>query len=440
MLDFDDILLRLPSLKNLLDTYGKMSLFEYAKEQYSISENTSDIAQRRKQEFLDFLQWYVENKFGNTYAEIVITTLSRNYAVSTAEHHGPMGHPFFFQSALLRALTQPELPVINLATSHVSLSNSSYPRWLVFHGDWLSAPKEYLHLPFFSSKYRMCPVFSLPAYTRKDIEEHCIKRLKRYYMEGIISEEMYENILVFIQQHILNPWILAVKTYSEQITRFNHIWWHHLFPEMPDYISLDAEDLVIELLKKHLQEETSFSWLLTDMDIQSSIEEAFDGISCCFDQKTKKWTYLFWYLDAEHKRHALWREDDELVSIDKSFRMKMTQEAYKYHFKQNNLIPSGLLVYTLFACYYGVTCFGGIFQETYLPALKKAFENIFSSTSEWMNITTNIINADLYFLFREDGAPMTGLDFVAKSIQSSSLDKIRHISLEEAIKNCCIDL
>lgn len=61
-------------------------------------------------------------------AESVVNALSRNYAVSTAEHHGPMGHPFFFQSTLLRAITQSERLVINFATSHVSLGNSSYPR------------------------------------------------------------------------------------------------------------------------------------------------------------------------------------------------------------------------------------------------------------------------------------------------------------------------
>jgi hypothetical protein len=157
---------------------------------------------------------------------------------------------------------------------------------------------------------------------------------------------------------VLDETILAFPTYSEQITRLNHIWWENLFHDMPAYISLDAEDLVIELLKKHLHEVTSFSRLLTDMDVQSRIEAEFDGISCCFNLSNHAGTYLFWYLDEHHKRHALWREGDELVSTDKCFRMKMTQEAYKYHFEQNHLIPSGLLVYTMFACYYGVTCFG----------------------------------------------------------------------------------
>ncbi len=128
MLDFDDILIKLPSLKNLLDTHGSISLFDYAKKSYYAIPNESPLLKSRKQEFLNFLDGYVTRKFGKKSAEIVVDALLRNYAVSTAEHHGPMGHPFFFQSALLRAITQPDLPVINFATSHVSLGNSSYPR------------------------------------------------------------------------------------------------------------------------------------------------------------------------------------------------------------------------------------------------------------------------------------------------------------------------
>jgi hypothetical protein len=91
----------------------------------------------------------------------VTESLSKNYAVSTAEHHGPLGHPFFFQSAILRGLVNPEEAIVNLCTSHVSLGNSSYPRGIVFHGDGVHAPAEYLHIPFFSAGKRMSPVFGL---------------------------------------------------------------------------------------------------------------------------------------------------------------------------------------------------------------------------------------------------------------------------------------
>jgi len=94
-------------------------------------------------------------------ADTVVKSLGKNYAVSTAEHHGPMGHPFFWQSTILRGLVNPDEAIINLCTSHVSLGNSSYPRGLVFHGDGENAPEKYLHLPFFSADKRMSPVFGL---------------------------------------------------------------------------------------------------------------------------------------------------------------------------------------------------------------------------------------------------------------------------------------
>ena len=54
MLDFDSILTQLPSLKNLLDTKGSMSLFEYAKKYYYVADTTSHLLLSRKQEFLEF--------------------------------------------------------------------------------------------------------------------------------------------------------------------------------------------------------------------------------------------------------------------------------------------------------------------------------------------------------------------------------------------------
>lgn len=154
----------------------------------------------------------------------------------------------------------------------------------------------------------MCPVFGLPAYTKKDIEEYCIKRLQKYHKDAYILEEMYMKIGHFITSYVLDENLLTLSTYSEQITRLNHKWWKELFPEMPPSVSLDAENIVVELLGKHLQEGTSFSRLLTDISLQPSIEQEFDGISCCFNRCSHSGTYLFWYLDKDHRRHPLWRE------------------------------------------------------------------------------------------------------------------------------------
>ncbi len=114
---------------------------------------------------------------------------------------------------------------------------------------------------------------------------------------------------------------------------------------------------MVQLLLQHLSQDTLINQMLTDETLQSSLETVFDGISCCFDREKQTGTYLFWYLDEHHRRHALWREGDELVSQEGIFRIKMDSKEFTYHLTHHHLIPSGLLVYSLLACYYGITCF-----------------------------------------------------------------------------------
>ena len=145
----DSLLQKLPYLKSLVDTYGDMSVFDYGRAHYRVVPGENPLFRARKAELLEIIASFVSRKFGHDLAETLVASLEENYVVSTAEHHGPMGHPFFWQSAILRGLVNPGQAIINLCTSHVSLNNSSYPRGLVFHGDGANAPHSYLHIPFF---------------------------------------------------------------------------------------------------------------------------------------------------------------------------------------------------------------------------------------------------------------------------------------------------
>ena len=61
-----------------------------------------------------------------------------------------------------------------------------------------------------------------------------------------------------------------------------------MFPESPEYVPLDAENIVLNILMRHIEKNTLIGRLLTDEKIQTMIEEYFDGISCCFERKNKK--------------------------------------------------------------------------------------------------------------------------------------------------------
>lgn len=412
-LALDSLLQKLPYLKYLIDTHGDTSLFDYAHSHYRVFPDENPLFVERKKEFLGILEEHVSWKFDQDMAEKVVTSLSKNYSVSTAEHHGPMGHPFFWQSTILRGLVNPDQAIINFCTSHVSLGNSSYPRGLVFHGDGINAPLSYMHLPFFWAKKRMSPVFGLWGYTEKDINHHTFPRLDSYLHNKNISEEKYTQIKLFLNNFVLREDILWKKSYSSQITQLNHIWWSHMFPDLPDFIPLDAEELIREILIGHLERNTEIAEFMTNPLIQPLIEECFDGISCCFNQENKRWTYLFWYLDEENNRHALWHENGTLVTSDKGFQIKLETSALIHHLASWHLIPSWLLVYTLFSCYYGITCFGGFSQGDYLWKIQTAYNRVQNSLSTTREDTASqwaILNEDMVFLFTDNGAPLTAVD------------------------------
>lgn len=281
------ILAQLPSLQKLLEKHGHLSILEYAQKFYRTSNPETLTFQSRKSECIDIISSHVSQNFSPGLAQKVRESLSENYSVSTAEHHGPMGHPFFFQSAVLRGVVNPQNAIVNLCTSHVSLGNSSYPRGMIFHGDGKITSKEYLTLPFFPASKRMFPVFSLTSYTKEDIQKYTFKKLTSYFLDTLITEERYTKIIDFLHLYVLHEDVLRQKTYSAQITLLNNLTWSEIFPDFPPFIPLDSEKVVVDILCEHLQKRTILSELMCNIDLQPKIEEYFDGISCCFDQKNQ---------------------------------------------------------------------------------------------------------------------------------------------------------
>lgn len=437
-LALDSLLQKLPYLKYLIDTHGDTSLFDYAHAHYKVSPDENALFMERKKEFLEILRKYVSWRFDQDMADMVITSLSENYSVSTAEHHGPMGHPFFWQSTILRGLVNPSEAIINLCTSHVSLNNSSYPRGLVFHGDGANAPHSYLHIPFFWSNKRMCPVFGLSGYTREDIKHHAFPRIDTYLHDEIITGEQYAQIGLFLNDFVLREDVLWEKFYSSQITRLNHIWWSHMFPDLPPFIPLGAEELIQETLIDHLNRSTIITKLLTSIEIQPFIEEYFNGISCCFDRENKHWTYLFWYLDDENNRHALWREDDTLATLDKNFVVQLQASSLIENLTLWQLIPSWMLVYTILSGYYQLTCFGGFSQWDYLGKIQKAYIRIleqFAPSDEVKPVQSAILNEDMLFLMSGE-KPLTALDRqIREIIEAHTMkEKAQAMTLKNSLK------
>lgn len=401
-----------PALKKLIADHGEMSLFEYWKTYFRGQKNPPN---NRKQEFLNFITTYTSTHFWDIVAKQVCTALETEYCVSTADHHGPIGHAFFFQSAILRGLTQPHIPIIQFCTSHVSLGNSSYPRGLLLHKSNHKQNSDYIRLPLFWAKDRMLPVYNLSSYTRNHITQYTLPALHNALKNNSIYSSKSDILYTVIRKILENDTVLNEKTYSKQITQINSMLWEEIFKwKLPALICLDAEDIVRELLLMLIHQESLLSKMIFDKKTSLRVEEYFDWIACCFTRKKDIGTYLFWYLDEKNNRHALWREWDELIIKNRSLRIKMDTWTLAYYLSSGKLIPSGLLIYTMLDCYYGITCFGGFSQWTYLPQMQDAYIKLEldSENSKCIKNAHYPLCEDMIFLFGDNGEIKTALDIL----------------------------
>lgn len=416
-----------PALKILLEKYWNLSVYDYGKKFYESRRNSV-----RKNDFIEILREYLWGIFSQkSTIDRVMESLESNFCISSADHHGPIGHPFFFQSSILRWLVHAENTIVNLCTSHVSLGNSSYPRGFFVSSD--TRENYQFWLPFFPAKDRMLPVFWHHAFQKENIK-NCIYQLRKYEKEKYISPEKTNLIENWMQNRLLSDDILSKRTYSEQITAINDALWRDIFQgTLPDFISLDGEDIVRHILMNHLRENKSFWVFLTDAEMHKNIEAAYDGISCCFEKENKYGTYLFWYLDDAWNRHSLWRKDTVLISETCGVEIPLSKESLLWFLDQKNIIPSWLLMYSVLAWYYGLRCFGGFAQWTYLPKVLSAYEKV---TGENVFDKESILCEDMIFSFTDVWSISTALDLLYSpelTEHEKLLADAKNTTLEESI-------
>lgn len=432
-----------PSLQSVLEKYWSLSLEEYAKKKYHGIVWGDSLFLNRKDEFLSILEKFLE-KFDAEMRQMTLKSLKNNYCVSTWDHHGPLGHPFFFQSAILRGLVGKNNAVVNFPTSHISLGNSSYPRGIIFHGD-MGDTSQYLHLPFFGAKDRMCPVYQLPSYTESNIQDYTFPKLDNLHKSQKISEDLSKKIRNFLEKTVLSEKLLNQQYFSEQCSILNYVWWNSIFPEgLPRFISIDLEEIIRYLLLWQITNNHEYSQVFFTHEFQETVEREFDTIGWCFDRAKKRGTYLFWHLDSQHRRHALWRQGKILVSEDNQFQIDIKPETILGHLNAGVLIPSWLITYTLLSCYYKLTCFGGIFQAEYLTEMHRAYMKLPTiGRPNEIYPKTDIINADLYFLYAKN-FPLTAMDmYISDEISNPARlpeSPIKDITLEKALENSLSDI
>ena len=428
-----------PELKKLIDTYGSYSLVDFYREN---RPSKNYLPATRKAELLQTIREEISARFGATIAEDACRELKQQSFVTTADHHGPLIHPFFVNDKLIQSAVNRKQNLHNLlvfAFGNISLNNSSFPRGLILHNQNLAEER----IRFKSLKYRQSPVWALPSYDACDLERarHDLLQFKNQIPAWGTLQSLFEEIYA-------SPEMLALQTFGEQITQTNFKLWKKIpGEENTNLIYLQIEDVVNSLLRAHhFGKDTILHRILFDTQTQRIFEKHFDGISGAFSRDAARGTFLFWGVH-NGKRESLLRSQDGLRLSGGSFRLPMTPESLLIAIHNREIIPSAALSFIVLQFYYGLACGGGFTQIQQLADVKRAYLNFLNEAggnAEDKEIAeramTNCFRGEFMLATLGEGdriIPATSIDLILyynRATQTALEKRMRELKLSEAIE------
>jgi len=443
-----------PVLREIVEKRGEKLLYEYAREYIDVNLNPP--IKQRQDEFLITFRKECSRRLGDRIAESSVRQLEKHYFVSTADHHGPLCHPFFLNSNLLIASPFDAYPaeeclenVIVLANANVSQNNSSFPRGIQFHS--AHDGKTHLHsLAFFPAHSRLCPVYKFRAYTKEDIGR-MNDALKEKEQNGEIAKHYSNQVQKIITEIYDTPAALGCNDFCDQVTLTNYHLWKQYFnnsKSAPNLVYIDIESISAQLLLDwHLFSETAIHNILFNEAYVPLLQQYFEGITGTYSEKDQWGTYLFWALPKGEKyRLQLWKRGNELVHPDLSYRVPLTPEGIRDALLRREIIPSTMLAYILLSFYYGLKCLGGFSQVNYLTFMKNAYIKMQVDRGNYRSIevcaraqTKELVgDVTVAFMKAPDGnlLPATGIDMLLYGKTNPwkiFVDQTKKITLEEGL-------
>ncbi len=370
-----------PVLREIVETQGSVSLYDYAHDYIRVSPPHP--LPNRKQEFLQTFQTETAKRVGADIALSATKQLEQYYTVSTADHHGPICHPFFLNSNLVAAApyvdaTDPLLQnVIVLPCGNVSLNNSSFPRGILFTALGTGGNAKQQKLSFLPSNSHAYTIFGFRPYQKQEVEK-MYKLLRERVSSGEVSKEVGDRVQGIIKEIYDQPDVLAMESFSDQMTKTDVLFWKKLFGshagKAPNLVYLEQETLVVELLYQyHLDHDTEISRILFNDAVSQLAIKHLDGRQGAFSLKERTGTFFFWALTEDGRRIQLWKNGRVLTSDDGVYTFELTPRAIRSALMEGKIMPSMTMVYSVLCFYYGVSCLGGFSQVNYLTALKEGW-------------------------------------------------------------------
>jgi len=459
------IWVRRPILGEIMVRRGQKALYSYAEDFFDV--NPSPLLDQRKDELIEIVYNLLNERLGTHVAEGVKDQLEKLPLVSTADHHGPINHPFFVNSNIITALPYFETAdrdikyLIDFSFASISANNSSFPRGILFHGGE-QGTGELIRVPILPDKLKMSVVYQLRAFNKEDLDK-AVSEIDKSTRAGKIHNGRGERVKKFLKTFFGNEEVLAAKDLSTQITKINFDMWPNLFhaekaskeeisakkksKKIPDLIYLEIETIVKELLIKHhfFNKQSLVNRFLFHPDSQRLVYKYFDKLPGSFNLKDGWGTYIFWGLDDKMHRVRLALDKGKLHSADNKIVIKWDPENLQKALDNKQIFPNMALCYTLVALYYGFKCLGGFSQVNDLTLTKDAWKKYLVSIGEFTEaealnpVQTKELGGDgmiVAFMETPGGTlvPAMGIDMILEK-QDTSYKKYIEISKKLMLKD-----
>lgn len=446
---------RRPILGEIIIRRGEKSLCSYTQDFFDV--NPSPVLDNRKSELIEIVYELAKERLGRSVARGIKNQLAKLPLVSTADHHGPITHPFFVNSNIISALPYFENAdsdikyLIDFSFASISANNSSFPRGICFHGGEEGTEK-FIRIPVIPDKLKMSVVYGLRSINSEDVNKAITEITKKERSKEIINGRG-EMVKKFIKSVFGNEEILESKDFCTQITKINYAMWPKFFhlkngheekflkrikqkirrrKNMPELIYLEIEGIVKELLIKHHLANTQslIHRFLFHPDSQRLVFKYFDNLPGAFSLESGWGTYMFWGMDKKSRRVKLALNKGELHSADGEIRIKWDEENLKKALEDKKIFPNMAFCYLIIALYYGIKCLGGFSQVNDLTLTKDAWKKYLVAIGEFTEaealnpVQTKELGGDgmiITYLKNPDGTlvPATGIDMILEKTNTS---------------------
>ncbi len=354
------VLQRQKILGEIFRTKGELSVAAYAG-QWTVAALPPS---RDAAALLRHIERMYAELYGTGLAREAVSELAQKPLVSTIDHLGIFGHPFFLNSNLVFSLRPGRRFLTGFATAGVSLNNSSWPACVL-----LREPGSHnlARLSLFPDAQKTRAVLSAAGFVRADAERVIAKARQLSFLDG----SRQERLAALLERLLLAEDILAEARFQNQACKISARLWAELFPNAPRLLYLPLEELVSRLIAEEIAIRPNhdlYRLLFTEGGWQA-VERHFRGSMGAFSS-VHKGSFLFWGMRENGRRAHLARQGNTLT--DQGFSVPLTPEAVSRGLAGGWLYPTSLVSFIVLM-YYGLTSLGGFNQVNWLSDFKGKF-------------------------------------------------------------------